>query len=88
MSRNNTLGILFVLVVVSALSVIYVRHESRSLFSEMRRLEVASDEMNVEWGRLQIEQSTHATHGRIERFARRQLGMHVPVLDDIRLVQP
>ncbi|NOX08981.1 MAG: cell division protein FtsL [Gammaproteobacteria bacterium] len=88
MSRNSTLGILFVLVLVSALAVIYVRHESRNLFSEMQRLEITRDEMNVEWGQLQIEQSTYATHGRIERFARRQLDMRVPALNSIRMVQP
>ena len=49
--------------VVSALALIYTRHESRKLFVELEQLTAERDELNIEWGQLQIEQSTWATHG-------------------------
>jgi cell division protein FtsL len=44
--------------------------------------------MNVEWGRLQLEQSTLATHGRIERTAKKRLGMVTPEYEQILIVKP
>ena len=41
------------------------------------------DEMDVEWGQLQLEQSTWATHSRIDPIAREQLGMAVPAPNTI-----
>lgn len=64
--------------VVSALALVYTKHESRKLFVELENLTVDRDELNIEWGQLQIEQSTWATHARIERVA----------LDDLALVRP
>ena len=88
MSSSSMLVLLFLAVMASALSVVYVRHESRNLFSEMRQLEIMRDEMNVEWGQLQIEQSTHSTHRLIEHFATGQLNMRVPERNNIQMVQP
>ncbi len=64
--------------VVSALAIIYTKHESRKLFVELERLTTERDQLNIEWGQLQIEQSTWAAHARIERVA----------LDELSLVRP
>jgi cell division protein FtsL len=64
--------------VASALGVVYSRHESRRLFTELHRLQAERDRMDDEWGQLQIEQSTLATHTRIEALAREKLGMAIP----------
>lgn len=64
--------------VVSALALIYTKHEARKLFVELEQLTAERDELNIEWGQLQIEQSTWATHARIERVA----------ADDLSLVRP
>lgn len=69
---------LFVAVVVSALTVVWAKYESRSLFVSLQGLQALRDDMNVEWGRLRLEESTAATHGRIERVAREQLRMRIP----------
>lgn len=53
--------------VISALAIVYTKHESRRLFVELEGLTTERDELNIEWGQLQIEQSTYATHGRIEQ---------------------
>ena len=55
--------------VMSALAMIYTKHESRKLFIELEQLTAERDELNIEWGQLQIEQSTWATHARIEKLA-------------------
>ena len=65
-------------VVVTALQVVLARHESRRLFVEIQKLEKVRDSLNEEWGRLQLEQSTWATNGRIESMARSELKMILP----------
>ena len=47
-----------VVCVLSALAVVYTKHESRRLFVELEQLTHERDELNIEWGQLQIEQST------------------------------
>jgi len=78
--------ILTAMVLASALGVVYAKHESRRLFVELRGAERAIDELNVEWGQLQLEQSTWATHGRVEDIASRELQMRVPDYADIVMV--
>lgn len=63
--------ILALLVLASSLGVVYAKHQSRKLFVELDTLKKERDEMNVEWGQLQLEQSTLATHGRIEHIAKK-----------------
>jgi len=64
--------------IASAIGVVYARHESRRLFVELTRLNNERDEMNFEYGRLQLEQSTWAEPNRIETVARGQFGMVLP----------
>ena len=80
--------ILAMLVLASSLGVVYAKHETRKLFVELDSLKKERDEMNVEWGRLQLEQSTLATHGRIERAAKKRLGMKTPEYERILIVRP
>ena len=47
--------------VLSALALIYTKHESRKLFVELEALTHQRDQLNIEWGQLQIEQSTWAS---------------------------
>ena len=68
-------AVLVLIVMTSAVSVIYAKHRNRMLYVELTRLQQQRDELNVDWGRLQLEQSTWATHGRIETIARKKLGM-------------
>ncbi len=70
--------ILVALMLSSALGVVYAKHSSRKLFVELQQLEASQDDMNIEWGQLQLEQSTLTTHGQVEQFARERLGMYTP----------
>ena len=80
--------LLALVVLASSLGVVYAKHQSRKLFVELDTLKKERDEMNVEWGRLQLEQSTLATHGRIERIAKKRLGMKTPEYEQILIVRP
>ena len=67
-----------VLCIGSALGLVYARHQSRERFYELEALEQERDRLDTEWGRLQIEHSTWAAHGRIERIAGEKLQMAQP----------
>jgi cell division protein FtsL len=87
-----TLRILLALVVaadvLSAIGIVFARHEHRQLFIELTRLEMARDDLNIEFGRLQLEQATWAESNRIDQVARTRLGMVFPETRDIVLVRP
>ncbi|MCH8866243.1 MAG: cell division protein FtsL [Proteobacteria bacterium] len=73
--------------VLSAMAVIYTKHESRKLFVELEELTHERDELNIEWSQLQIEQSTWATHARIERVATDDLSLVRPQTTEIYIVE-
>lgn len=69
---------LYLVVFLSALQVVIARHETRRLFVELQIFERMRDELNEEWGKLQLEHSTWAINGRIEKFSRTKLRMKKP----------
>jgi cell division protein FtsL len=75
------------LVVASALGVVAAQHQARKLFSELEREQERARGLEVEWGQLQLEQSTWAAHGRIERMAREALGMRLPMAGQVIVVE-
>lgn len=81
------LMVLALVCVVSAIALVYTRHESRVLFVELERLTRERDELNIEWGQLQIEQSTWATHARIEHVALEELDLIRPKSTEIYLIE-
>ncbi len=76
-----------VVCVLSAMALVYTKHESRKLFVELEGLTHERDELNIEWGQLQIEQSTWATHARIERVATDDLSLVRPANTDIYVIE-
>ena len=75
-----------VVCVLSALALVYTKHESRKLFVELESLTHERDDLNIEWGQLQIEQSTWATHARIEQVATDDLSLVRPVASEIYVI--
>jgi cell division protein FtsL len=73
--------------VISAMALVYVKHESRKQFVELEQLTIERDELNIEWGQLQIEQSTWATHARIEKVARDELSLVRPKSTEIYVIE-
>lgn len=88
MKAQVIMNVLIVMVVMSALGVVYAKHQSRKLFVEVSSLEKQRDQMNVEWGQLQLELNTWASHGRIEEKARKSLGMTGLEHDKVIFVKP
>ncbi|MGD8429260.1 MAG: cell division protein FtsL [Ectothiorhodospiraceae bacterium] len=73
-------------VMASAVGVVYSKHRSRRLFVELQGLKRERDQLNVEWGRLRLEQGAWATHGRIEKIANSELDMRMPTQDEVVIV--
>ena len=80
--------VILLLVVTSAVGVVYSKHQARKLFVELQALGNDRDNMDIEWGQLQLEQSTLSTQGRVERNARDQLGMVSLSADNMIIVKP
>ncbi|MCH8104505.1 MAG: cell division protein FtsL [Gammaproteobacteria bacterium] len=84
MARIYWLTLLVAMVVSSALTVVYVKHESRILFAELRTVQKLQDQQVIQWGRLQLQNSTLATHSNVESKARKALKMLLP--DNVQVV--
>ncbi|MFS8138029.1 MAG: cell division protein FtsL [Thermomonas sp.] len=88
MTRYLLLGVLVVANVATALTLVRDRHEHRLQFIALTRLEKARDDLNIEFGRLQLEQATWAESNRVDQVARTRLGMVFPRTEDIVVVRP
>jgi len=82
------LVVLIVANVASAIAVVYARHEHRQLFIAFKQLVRERDELNIDFGRLQLEQATWAESNRIDQVARNKLGMVFPQADETVVVRP
>lgn len=76
-----------VVCVLSAIALVYTKHESRKLFVELEGLTHERDGLNIEWGQLQIEQSTWAQHARIEQVAIEDLALVRPETTEIFVIE-
>ncbi|MFT4607944.1 MAG: cell division protein FtsL [Urechidicola sp.] len=85
MQQITWVMLLLTFVIGSALTVIYVKHESRVLFSELRNVQKKQDQEIIAWGRLQLQNSTLATHSNVESRARKTLKMKLP--ETVQLVR-
>jgi cell division protein FtsL len=74
-------------VVASGVWIVSVEHRSRQLFIEAEELNRELDKLQIDWGRLQIEQSTWAQHTRIEALARQRLHLTEPADNQLVVVR-
>ena len=93
MSMPRTLMVLLVAllwgaVLASAAGAVYSKYRARELFVELERLDSARDELDAEWGRLQLEQSAWSTYAFVERVASERLHMTIPDSRDIEILSP
>ena len=75
-------------VIVSGVGVVYAKYAGRKHFVELQSLRGQRDAIDIEWGRLQLEQGTLSTHWRIENIARKRLQMHMPSADEVIVISP
>ena len=80
--------VLWAAVLGSAAGVVYVKQEARTLFVELEKASAERDRLNIEWGRLQLEQSAWSAHGFVEQVANQKLHMTVPKATEVKIVQP
>lgn len=85
MAKLNLL--LLLVLVVCALGLVTSQHKARKLFSDLEREQARARELEVEYGRLQLEASTWGLHARVEKVAAGTLGMRTPDARRVRIVQ-
>ncbi|WP_058553833.1 cell division protein FtsL [Thiohalocapsa sp. ML1] len=74
-------------VLVSGVAVIYVKYLTRQEFSALQQVRAARDSLDVEWGRLQIQEAALTSHTRVEDSARTRLDMIMPAGGEVRVVE-
>ncbi len=72
----------------SAAGAIWCKHRSREMFVELESLNARRDNLEIEWGQLQLEQSAWSTHAFVERVASTKLRMATPPPKEIEIVSP
>ncbi|HEX5364223.1 MAG TPA: cell division protein FtsL [Gallionella sp.] len=86
-SGNGLNVLLLVAVVMCALSVVTSQHKARKLYIELQKEKESAQQMDVEWGQLQLELSTWATPARVENIAARQLRMQLPANGQVQFIR-
>jgi cell division protein FtsL len=79
--------VLLAAVMVTSIAVVQTRHESRQRFSELQTRQAERDALNVEWGKLLLEEGAWSQHRRVETMARSRLNMNTPDAAHIRVVR-
>ena len=78
--------VLLALVMLSSFATIYSTHACRALYARLQELESDQWYLQEDYGRLVLEQSTQASHYRVESIARGDLGMTEPDLAQFKVV--
>jgi len=81
------LALLGVSVLGSGMAVVHVKYLTRVEFVDLQAVRAARDAVDVEWGRLQLEEAALTTHSRVEGAAREDLGMHIPQTGEVRVIE-
>jgi cell division protein FtsL len=89
MTRGGVLWLAFLAaaVVTSGVAVVYAKYLSRALFVELQQVRAERDEVDLDWGRLQLELATSGALGRVMRIADERLEMRPPRAEQIVVVE-
>ena len=79
-------GALLLAVVVCALAVVTSQHQARKAFIALQQAQLQQRKLEVEWGQLQLEQSTWARHTRVAKIATQQLQMQLPDANHLHMI--
>ncbi|MFZ3018332.1 MAG: cell division protein FtsL [Gallionella sp.] len=86
-SANGLNVLLLMAVVMCALSVVSSQHKARKMYIDLQKEKELAQQMEVEWGQLQLELSTLATPGRVEKIAEQQLRMQLPTSGQVQFIR-
>jgi len=81
-------AVLWVGALGSAAGAIYCKHRARQTFVELEQLNARRDNLEIEWGQLQLEQSAWSTQAFVERVATTKLHMAMPPPKEIQVIAP
>jgi cell division protein FtsL len=79
--------LLALVVLISALSVVYLADLNRRLFMQVQTEQAAQNQMHLDWGKLLLEQTTWSTQARVQALAQERLGMVAPTPANTVLVK-
>lgn len=85
---NRLLSVASIVLLLSALAVIYSKYYSRLIFIEIQKQERALDQYEVEWGQMQLELTMLAEQNRVELVARENLKLVMPLREKIIYIKP
>ncbi|HET7757401.1 MAG TPA: cell division protein FtsL [Steroidobacteraceae bacterium] len=80
--------LLWLAALASSAGAIYCEHRARELFIRLEALTARRDNLQIEWGQLQLEQSAWSSHAFVERVASTRLHMAMPPPKDIEIIAP
>lgn len=88
MNRGQSILLLALIggVIVSAVAVAYTKYTSRQLFVASQVLDRERDELDIVWGKLQLEYGTWGAPGRVENLAHERLGMRLPQPSEVIVI--
>jgi cell division protein FtsL len=72
------LSALCMLVITSALAIVFTKHNTRTSHATLQKLGNKRDALQIEWSKLVLEQSTWTADSRVEKVARHKLNMEIP----------
>jgi cell division protein FtsL len=78
--------LLWVAALGSAAGAVWCKHRARETFVQLEALNARRDNLEIEWGQLQLEQSAWSTHAFVERVAGAKLHMANPPPKEIEIV--
>jgi cell division protein FtsL len=81
------LTLLSLAVIASGVATVHAKYLTRGHFVQLQELRNQRDALDVEWNRLRLEEAALSTHVRVERRVRDELGMYLPRLDDVLLIE-
>jgi cell division protein FtsL len=85
---NRLLSVAGLVLLLSALAVIYSKFYSRLIFIEIQKQERALDQYEVEWGQMQLELTMLAEQNRLELVAQDELKLMMPLREKIIYIKP
>ena len=80
--------LLWVVALGSAAGDVWCRHRTRGMFMQLQQLAQQRDNLDIEWGQLQLEQSAWSQQAFVENVASNRLHMAMPPAQEIKIVAP
>ncbi|MFI3178522.1 MAG: cell division protein FtsL [Methylococcaceae bacterium] len=88
MITNRLLSLAGIVLLLTALAVIYSKYYSRLMFIDIQKQEKALDQYEIQWGQMQLELKMLAEQNRVELKAQEELKLMMPLREKIIYINP